>query len=96
MYYQKITVLVTIDTAPDKLKENLYTPAASFVLAMCQTEAYGPLPTEVKLTNYEERFHTFISIIFVVFPPCIQLHIEPQQRNDNLIFSILLTTITHL
>lgn len=35
---KKITVLVTIDTAPDKLEGNLYTPAVNFVLTTCQTE----------------------------------------------------------
>lgn len=37
IYYKKITVPVTIDTALDKLEGNLYTPAGNFVLIMCQT-----------------------------------------------------------
>lgn len=37
IYYKKITVSVTIDTALDKLEGNLYTPAGNFVLSMCWT-----------------------------------------------------------
>lgn len=76
---KKITVLVTIDTAPDKLEGNLYTPAVNFVLTMCQTEecckslhildicilAYGSISSNRSQTNQLREKISYIYLYYL-------------------------------